>query len=385
MKNTVALVSPGLLPVPPVLGGSVETVMQRMAEVTKRKYHIDIYGPDHPSLPAVEKGDRIDYYRYPTGDYRQYFNLVRAHVHRKNYPLIQVENRPLFILRTKLSNPKTRFICSLHSLDHIAEKLIKPAKTLEIFRKSDRVLVYSKFMQERLRLMFPEVADRVCFIHLGTELEKFRPRWDPAIKEELAALRSRLNIPEDYRVVFFAGRVIPKKGAHVLIAALEQVIRAYPHCCLVVAGSGWFGSKRGSPYINRLHRQAEQLAGHIRFTNYVHPAEMPLYFALADVFVCPSQWDEPFGLVNTEAMAAGTPVVASARGGIPEIVEDGVNGFLVADETDPQAFVKPLLQLLNNPDLAKAFGARGRQKVEEYFNWERAGRELTQLYDHLLR
>ncbi|MFZ5639123.1 MAG: glycosyltransferase family 4 protein [Bacillota bacterium] len=384
MKPSVAVVSPGLLPIPPVAGGSVETVIQKMAEVTGTRFNVDIYGPVYRSLPAVETKKGLCYYRFPARPYPEYFKLVRAEVNRKNYDLIQVENRPLFIPKTKAANPGSKFILSLHSLDHIAEKLIRPRLTLEIFRQCDKVLVYSRFMRERLAALYPALSGKFHFIHLAVETERYKPRSDPSVGQRAGLLKKRLGIPESRKVILFAGRLIPKKGVDVLIAAMEQVLKVYPGCCLVIVGGGWFGNRRISPHISELHQQAAKMGKKVRFTNYVPPAELPLYFAMADIFVCPSQWDEPFGLVNVEAMASGVPVVASARGGIPEIVTDGLNGFLVQKGHDPGSFVKPILQLLRYPELARTLAASGRRRAEDYFNWPRAGRELTRLYEDLV-
>lgn len=384
MKNSVAVISPGLLPIPPVVGGSVETVMQKMAEHTGAGFNVNIYGPTYRNLPAVENKDGLRYLRFSARPYPEYFNLVRTVINRKRPAIIQVENRPLFVLKTKAANPRSKFILSLHSLDHIAPKLIKPELVPEIFEQCDAVLVYSKFMRDRLVAMYPALADRFYYIHLAVETEKFRPRWEPAQEEQVRILKKKLGIPEKRKVIFFAGRLIPKKGIHVLIAAMERVIREYPGCCLVIAGGSWFGNRQATLYINELRQQAAAVGKKIRFTNYVLPADLPLYYAMADVFVCPSQWDEPFGLVNVEAMACGVPVVAAARGGIPEIVTDGTDGFLVAKEKNPGAFARPILELLRHPELPRSFGAAGRKKVEEYFNWPRAGRELTRLYSSLL-
>ncbi len=381
-SGTVAVVSPGLLPVPPVSGGSVETVIQKMAEITGTKFKIDIYGRTAPALPAKETKNGITHIRIPAKP--DYFRKIRSSIKNRHYSIIQAENRPLFIPQTKAGNPGSKFICSLHSLIHIAENLIKPGLTLQIFHQCDKILVYSQFMRDRLIEMFPRVSDRVCSIHLGTEPDKFRPRWEPYIQKQAGALKRKLRIPEHHKVVLFAGRVIPKKGVHILVTAMEQVLKEYPDCCLVVLGSGWFGNTRPSPYIKTLHKMALKIAKNVRFTNYVHPGDLPLYFALGDVFVCPSQWDEPFGLVNTEAMASGVPVVASARGGIPEVVKHGINGFLVYNEANPRSFVGPVLSLLNDPALNLSLGTAGRDMVEKYFNWDRAGSELIGLYQSLL-
>jgi len=382
---SVAVVSPGLLPVPPVLGGSVETVIQKMAEVTQSRFNIDIYGPTNRFLPDRETKGNISYYRFPSRPYPEYFKTVRAQINKKNYSIIQVENRPLFIPGTKALNPQSKFICSLHSLDHIAPKLIGSGLTRKIFQQCDRILVYSKFISNRLAEMFPRISGRVRFIHLAVDAKRFRPRWDLMVQNRVKSLRKKLGIPDSHKIILFAGRLIPKKGVEILLSAMEYVLQNYPQCYLLIVGSDWFGNRVVTNYVKGLRQQARKIGPKVIFTNYVSNHKLPLYFAMADIFVCPSQWDEPFGLVNVEAMASGVPVVASARGGIPEIITDGVNGFLVRKEEDPHSFVIPLLKLLNNPDLAGSFGRNGRRAVEEYFNWSRAGSQLAELYAELVQ
>ncbi len=380
---SVAIISPGLLPIPPVLGGSVETVVQKMVENIPAEINIDIFARTHRSQPREETIGKIRYHRFPAGP--EYFRQIRTRVTAEKYPVIQVENRPLFIPRTRAESPKSKFICSLHSLVHIDPQLIRPAGVLNIFRQCTKILVYSDFMKKRLQEMFPSTADRVSFIHLGTDPGQFRPRWEPDISSKVQNLKKILNIPEDHKTVLFAGRLIPKKGPDILIRAMKHILREYPRCCLVIVGGSWFANRKASPYIKELRQLAASISGNIRFTNYVSQAELPLCFAMADVFVCPSQWDEPFGLVNVEAMASGVPVVACSRGGIPEIVKNGETGFLVPNEKEPGSYIEPVLNLLKNDQLAHSFGINGRKAVESYFNWQRAGSELSRLYKTILR
>ncbi len=379
---SVAIISPGLLPVPPVLGGSVETVIQQMADNTSAEIDIDIFSRTHRSQPLQENLGRLRYHRFPSGP--EYFRQIRARVIAAKYPVIQVENRPLFIPKTKAGSPKSKFICSLHSLIHIDPQLIRPGGVLKIFQQCEKILVYSAFMKNRLKEMFPITADRVSSVHLGTDPSQFRPRWEAGISKKVQKLKNTLKIPEDYKVVLIAGRLIPQKGPDVLIRSMEHILKEYPRCCLVVVGGSWYANRKASPYIKELRRIAGAISGNIRFTNYVSQAELPLCFAMADVFVCPSQWDEPFGLVNVEAMASGVPVVASGRGGIPEIVKDGETGYLVPNEKEPASYIEPVVNLLKNDRLAQNFGINGRQAVESYFNWQRAGSELSRLYKAIL-
>jgi glycosyltransferase involved in cell wall biosynthesis len=117
----------------------------------------------------------------------------------------------------------------------------------------------------------------------------------------------------------------------------------------------------------------------------------------ASVFVCPSIY-EPFGIINLEAMACGVPVVASAVGGIKEVVVDGETGFLVQlqqmtespfEATDPETFAEDLAarvnELMANPELAAKMGAAGRRRAEALFGWDAIARKTERLYRQLLK
>jgi glycosyltransferase involved in cell wall biosynthesis len=116
----------------------------------------------------------------------------------------------------------------------------------------------------------------------------------------------------------------------------------------------------------------------------------------ASVFICPSIY-EPFGIINLEAMACGVPVVASAVGGIKEVVVDGVTGFLVpldqkkggSDISDPEKFTLTLAsrvnQLMSDPALRASMGAAGRLRAENFFSWEMIAKKTERLYDHILK
>ncbi|WP_418790525.1 glycosyltransferase family 4 protein [Phosphitispora sp. TUW77] len=357
-------------------------MIQKIAENTSTNVNIDIFSRGYRSQLQEENLGRIRYHRFPAGP--EYFRQIRSKVTAEKYHIIQVENRPLFIPKTKAANPDSKVICSLHSLVHINSQLIRPGGVLKIFQQCEKILVYSIFMKNQLKQMYPAAANKISSIHLGTDPIQFRPRWEPDIIKKTQNLKNILKIPKDYKVILFAGRLIPKKGPDVLVRSMEYILKKYPQCFLVIVGGSWFANKRESPYIKELRQLAGSISGNIRFTNYVSQAELPICFAAADVFVCPSQWDEPFGLVNVEAMASGVPVVASSRGGIPEIVKNGETGFLVPNEKKPASFVEPILDLLKSTRLAQNLGINGRQAVESYFNWQRAGSELSRLYKSIL-
>lgn len=185
---------------------------------------------------------------------------------------------------------------------------------------------------------------------------------DLAAYQDLPAreeIRARLGLSG--RVVLTAARLTPWKGVDRLIAALPAWREAVPEANLVVVGDG---PERMS--LERL-AQATGVAGAIRFVGQVPHEQMPLYLRAANVFVLYSGY-EGLPHVVLEAMAAGTPVVASRKGGIPEVVEDGVTGLLV-EWGDKAALRDAVRRVLCDVALAWRLGEAGRARVARGFGW----------------
>jgi glycosyltransferase involved in cell wall biosynthesis len=168
-----------------------------------------------------------------------------------------------------------------------------------------------------------------------------------------------------------AGRLVPMKGFKYLIRALPVIQASVPDVALEIAGSG--------PEEVALKEEARRIGvgGHVRFLGWLR--EIP--FNHWDVFVMPSV-EEPFGMVALEAMASGRPVVASAVGGLPELVEDGNTGRLVPP-AEPQALSTALISLLRNSDERQKMGVAARRRAH-HFSEQRMCESIERLYRHLL-
>jgi glycosyltransferase involved in cell wall biosynthesis len=191
---------------------------------------------------------------------------------------------------------------------------------------------------------------------------------NPVRAQPAAARRGPRN------VVLFLGRIEDAKGTPELLRAFAALRGAVPDAQLVCAGSGG---------IEAAARQAEALGigGAVRFPGWVGEGEKRAWLARASVFVLPSHAEGlPMSLL--EAMAAGLPVVASAVGGIPDVVKHGVNGLLVApgDELD---LLRAMRRLLREPQLAAALGAAGRETVRAHHAPEQALARLGEVYASL--
>ena len=175
----------------------------------------------------------------------------------------------------------------------------------------------------------------------------------------------------------FAGRLVREKGADVLLRAFAKASARTPGARLVIAGDG--------PERKNLEALAAKLnlASSVRFRGYLKPQEMNDELSGAWVQVVPSLWDEPFGIVAIEAMARGAAVVASGSGGLREIIEDGVDGFLVPPG-DADAFSEKLTALFTDKSLASSMAAAAKRAVSEKFSEEIFLRQLLGIYDSVL-
>jgi glycosyltransferase involved in cell wall biosynthesis len=121
----------------------------------------------------------------------------------------------------------------------------------------------------------------------------------------------------------------------------------------------------------------------VRFTGYVSDQMLPAFYSCCDVFCYPSLW-EGFGLTPAEAQAAGKPVVAFKTCALPEVVEDGVTGFL-APPRDSAALGEAIVKLLSDSELRRRMGRKGRLRAEEMFSWEKAAHQTMRVYEEALK
>lgn len=173
---------------------------------------------------------------------------------------------------------------------------------------------------------------------------------------------------KDKRVILFTGKITVKKGVEFLIKAASKI-----EGDIYIVGGG--------DDLERLKGIAkERKAKNVHFTGYIESGELfSQFYRRADVFVFPSVWDEPLGLVALEAMASGTPVVASKKGGISMAVKNGYNGFLVRAKSSTQ-IAKMVNKILDDPVLRAKLSRNARTTVEEKFDWRLIARKFNAYY-----
>lgn len=227
---------------------------------------------------------------------------------------------------------------------------------------ADRVVAVSAGMRDDILRHFAVDPGRVVVIHNGIDPERFRRT---EAREALAAL----GVREPY--VLFVGRITDQKGIFHLLEAAPQLPAGVQ---LVLCASA-----PDTPEIEARLRRALPRHPNVHWIDRMVPVEQVVQlYSHAAVFVCPSVY-EPFGLINLEAMACETAVVASAVGGILEVVEDGKTGLLVPPAR-PDALAAAIRRLLDDPAQARAMGQAGRRRVEEKFSWASVAERTEQVY-----
>jgi starch synthase len=245
---------------------------------------------------------------------------------------------------------------------------------------ADAVIAVSKGMREDVLRTYPKVsAERVHVIHNGIDAEVYRPQ-----PSEGALVR--LGVDPKVPFAFFAGRITRQKGLHLLLRAARQM---NPGHQLVIVASSPDTPEIGAEVADLAERVRSERGNIVWIGHYIPHEDLIHLYSGAAVFVCPSVY-EPFGLVNLEAMACETAVVASSVGGIPEIVVDGETGYLIDYDPDQiDAFTASLAtridELLSDSDLATRMGKAGRRRVLQKFGWPAVAARTVELYDSLLK
>lgn len=202
-------------------------------------------------------------------------------------------------------------------------------------------------------------CEKIEILPEGVDLESFNPNRD------YYEIINRYKLG-DYRIIFSTGRMVERKGFKYLIESIPYILREYPKTKLIIGRDG--------PDRNNLVKLSVDLgiAENVIFPGIIPNEDLPKFMAVATVFVLPSIVDrtgdtEGLGLVLLEAMACGTPVIGTNVGGIPYIIENGVNGFLV-EQKKPGQLAKGIIKLFDE-ELGQTIGEAGKKYIEENFTW----------------
>ncbi len=246
----------------------------------------------------------------------------------------------------------------------------------EMMQFADRIVASTPRDRQQMIELYGAPDDRIAVIPPGVDLNLFHPISKIEAKEFVES-------PFDNHTVLFVGRIDPVKGIDVWFQAMALLVEENPDLrdkmCVCLIGGDVDEETPPDAELARLQTLKVELGidNLVTFLGKRSQQCLPYYYAAADVVVMPSLY-ESFGMVALEAMACGTPVVASDVGGLSFVVRDGESGFLVP-ERNPRALANCLGYLLRNPGLRERMGQRGTQIAREYA-WQRIADQIEELY-----
>ena len=257
---------------------------------------------------------------------------------------------------------KRKFIVHCHGIEYL------DSKQRFVIEKVPKFIIISEFLKKKMIANhIPE--DRMAVIPNPVKTKEIPPH-------KVEALCKRYNIRKQDLVFGIVGRMMRWKGHIELLMAAKIVLRALPEAKLVIVGGASDGDTKNLKDITKLVDDSG-FKDRIIFTGYM--PDVSVFYKIIDVCVHCSIEPEPFGLVITEAMSYGVPVIASDLGAPKEIITDGENGFIVSP-TETEKLAETIIKLLTDEDLRKRLGRNGKQHVESVYQLEAYGRSIEKVY-----
>jgi D-inositol-3-phosphate glycosyltransferase len=252
----------------------------------------------------------------------------------------------------------------------------------EVLAKSDRIVASTMAELAQLQWLYQADPEKISIIPPGVDTTHFYPIPQDEAKEFV-------GIPQEHRLLLFVGRIEPLKGIDTLIKSIslmrkEGVIDR--NCCIelaIIGGDPNAENSDPSEEMARLKSLCDEygLFDLVTFMGKRGQDTLPYYYSAAETVIMPSHY-ESFGMVALEAMACGTPVVASEVGGLAFLIKDGVTGFHFPAE-DPQALSEKLVLLIENRKLRQQMSKQAAEVAKDY-GWQKIAGEISTLYDEVL-
>ncbi len=258
------------------------------------------------------------------------------------------------------------------------EPMIRVQGETQVVAAADALIANTDAEGASLVSLYDACPDIVHVVSPGVDLYTFTPG------ESRSAARTEVDLPQDAVVVSFVGRIQPHKGPEVLIRATSELLKHSPilrHKLIVNVIGGASGAN--TEEVDRLKELTTWLGidDVVRFAPPVSRKDLPQWYRAADLVVVPS-YSESFGLVALEAQACGTPVVATAVGGLRTAVADGISGVLV-DGHDPKAWSSVIARLLQEPQ-RRVLLSMGAIEHASHFGWDATARGTLDIYDQVI-
>jgi glycosyltransferase involved in cell wall biosynthesis len=415
--------------------GSVAIVNWELARCLANRHQVILYAPRARGQPVRERWGAIEIRRIPfvarrlhkamqlvAGRlrwgapyftsrlyYKEYFSRVARDLATSRPDVVHLPQQMQFAPLFKSAVPGVKVVVHIHQ-DELAK--LDRALLRRDLPNVDAVATVSEFVTAGACARLPEMAARIHTVGNGVDVLRFRPAAYARRPDEQEPHGRPLRL-------LYVGRIAPDKGIHLLMDAFDRLVREGVGLELTLIGKpgllpydllsrllggdraaleavrefyghslrSWLDKEilgHGRSYGEALRaRLSPAAAARVRFLGTVPQPTLIRAYRAADVLVLPSVWQESYGLPVAEAMACGVPVLASASGGLPELVEDGVTGKLVP-RLDSGALACALREMSADPARLLEMGAAARNRAERQLTWALSAERLERVYRGLL-
>lgn len=353
------------------LAGQLKEMGHEVVIVTKEMDHREVVSEVYPEGVREIRAKRINYPEHvlmPPSPRelrklmrKEGFDLVHAHHAFTPTPLLSLEASERLGIPSVLTSHSITFA---NSSDLIWGKVSQVLPFKRYINMADRVIAVSNSAAEFIERFMDKGEATV--IPNGVDVKKF---YEP----DPVSMKVFNPTVFKHPMILGVGRLSFRKGFHLLVESMPRVLKRHPGARLYVAGKGSM-----TRFLSLL-AESLGLEDTVELMGYVPDAALPWLYKVCDVFVLPSISAEAFGITLIEAMATGKPVVASRIGGVPEIIEDGVNGLLF-EPWDSRGLSEAVNTLLENPEMAEDLGRRGHQSAECNYSWPRVASQIEEIY-----
>lgn len=340
-------------------------------------------GPEYP-LPKQELATYLPDFVRGIQDFaaakKEEYNLIHSH-----YWMSGIAGG---ILKSSWDSP---LIHMFHTLGLMKNRVARSETEIEgqyridgerkVLAGADRIVVATIAEKAQLEFLYRADPRKLSTIPPGVDVSRFYPI--PADEAKAA-----VEIPPCQHMLLYVGRIEPLKGLETLIRAIANLkasdaLDQFPFCLTIIGGDPDAGPEMISSEMARIKNLCQELglADLVIFLGKQDQDQLAYYYSAADIVIMPSHY-ESFGMVALEAMACGTPVVASQVGGLGFLVQDGITGFVVPDG-EPDALSERLYRLICEPDLRQRMGDQACEFAQAY-SWQNITSQIITLYGQVL-
>lgn len=387
----IAVITPGILPVPASKGGAVEALIENLIKENEIKgllrfEIISIYNEEAAKISEqYEKSDflfihtpkllllldKMIYffarnlfrirknmsYRYIL-QRLYYISRAAGYLHDNFYDKVLLENHPTLFWALKKRGNYAKYQNNYYF--HLHNELSGDFHTQNLIEESHTILTVSRFLKQSVccRLKCRD-EDKFAVLYNGIDSGRF----SAAGRETITALKNKYGIQPDEKVLIFTGRLIQEKGVKELLLAFQMI--GYQKVKLLIVGSFFMNTDTSSDYEKLLYQLAECKKKDIIFTGYVPYGDMPSMYALADIAVLPSICNEAAGQTILESRVAGLPIITTDAGGIPEYVNEQCAVLLPRDEHLAENIATAIDRLLSDDELRRQMSEAAKNFEKE--------------------